>query len=373
MLEIQKFLIQYDDALERLTKPPYNLKIKSKNGLYIFSYRQFDSDFTLEIVKESRGLILEADTWKVVRYSFKKFGNYGESYADKIDWDSAVVTEKIDGSIIALYYYNGKWNVATNGMIDAEDAPLMETCIYKNYKELFDSAAKKVGLDYSHLNTSMCYTFELVSEFNKIVLDYPLDLYHLSTRNLTTLEEIEIDIGIRKPQTFALSSLADVIDAAKALGKNGEGFVVKDKNCNRIKVKSPEYVLGHKLRDSVTTAELLDIVKRGEQEEFLTYFSVLKSRIQRIEQYYKEVSKAISQQVTNAINLYKENSNRKDFALAIDSQKIPIAYRQFYFTAYGELTAHRDSPYKTIIKKYFDNTPSAKILKTFPIDDFTLN
>ena len=78
-------------------------------------------------------------------------------------------------------------------------------------------------------------------------------MYHLGTRNNLTGEEYEIDIGIKKPMSYPLTSLDNCINAAIALNKtNGaeedvdkEGFVVVDKNWHRVKIKSPDYIMMH--------------------------------------------------------------------------------------------------------------------------------
>jgi len=59
-----------------------------------------------------------------VAYPFNKFFNFGEEYADNIDWESAHVLEKVDGSLIKVYFHNGAWCVGTNNTIDANDAEL---------------------------------------------------------------------------------------------------------------------------------------------------------------------------------------------------------------------------------------------------------
>ena len=68
-------------------------------NLVMFKYDQLNSDFHNDIVKECRGLILDADTFEVVSYPFNKFFNYGEQYADDVDWHTAYVTEKLDGCV----------------------------------------------------------------------------------------------------------------------------------------------------------------------------------------------------------------------------------------------------------------------------------
>jgi hypothetical protein len=56
-------------------------------------------------------LILELDTWKVMSLAFKKFFNSEEGNAHKIDWNTAKVLEKLDGSLIQVYYdgFVDKW------------------------------------------------------------------------------------------------------------------------------------------------------------------------------------------------------------------------------------------------------------------------
>lgn len=57
------------------------------------------------IVQECRGLILdEAEGWRVVCMPYKKFFNFGEDCCADIDWSTAKVQEKLDGSLISLYW-----------------------------------------------------------------------------------------------------------------------------------------------------------------------------------------------------------------------------------------------------------------------------
>ena len=43
----------------------------------------------------------------------------GESSADAIDWSTARVMEKLDGSLATLYWYKGEWHVSSSGVPDA--------------------------------------------------------------------------------------------------------------------------------------------------------------------------------------------------------------------------------------------------------------
>jgi RNA ligase len=84
--------------------------------LILFKYNQIDSPFGEQIVRECRGLILDSnDNWSIVSRPFDKFFNHGEGHAAEIDWKSAKVLEKVDGSLATIYPYDGQWHISTSG------------------------------------------------------------------------------------------------------------------------------------------------------------------------------------------------------------------------------------------------------------------
>ena len=317
MLNIVKFIIEHPHDWEALlTSPPYSLSIKRKDTRILFKYSQIESDFSLDIVKEARGLILEDKTWKVICYPFNKFFNFGEEYADNIDWESAVVETKEDGSLIKIYFYNDEWKIATNGTIDAEDAEL-QSGPYKNFRQLFDAAAEKCHFDFSRLNRYYTYVLELCSEFNIIICPQSeMRLIHIGTRNNRTFQEVEADIGIPHPQRYALSSLEDCVAMAKTFDFTKEGFVVKDKNYNRIKVKSEDYVRVHRLANngSMTEERAIELIRANELDEFFTYFPHYKEYIGRIKAKITALSYTIDKDISRARVIKENSSSRKDFA-----------------------------------------------------------
>ena len=323
MLNIVKFIIENPNNWEELlTSPPYSLSIKRKDTRILFKYSQIESDFSLDIVREARGLILEDKTWNIVCYPFKKFFNYKEIYADKIDWESASVTSKEDGSLIKVYYYNGEWKVGTNGTIDAEDAEDAEDAdfisgAYNNFRELFDVAAENSGLDYDKLDVRSTYIFELCSPFNQIVCPQnETKIFHIGTRNNLTEKEEDINIGVEKPKMYTLSSLDDCIAMAKTFDFTQEGFVVKDKNYNRIKVKSEDYIKAHRLSNngSMTLKRAIDLLRTNEIDEFLNYFPQYKNYIEAISDEINELISLIDDIIFVASFYKKITSSRKEFA-----------------------------------------------------------
>lgn len=316
-----------------LTAKPYCLKVKRDGGYVILSYNQLESDFYNPIVRECRGLIVDEATLTPVCVPFYKFGNYGEGYVPDIDWATARTQEKVDGSLIKVWYHNGEWRVSTNGTIDAYKCPLglvdfarME-CPYETFGELFDAAKEKAGIDFDRLDKSNTYMFELVSPYNKVVVSYEeIDLYHIGTRNNDTLREMDIDIGVKKPKSYDLKTLDDCVSAAAEMSFNEEGFVVVDKNWNRVKVKSPAYVEVHHLKgnDTLNIKGIVELIKRNETEEFLSYFPEYRSAFNAIEERIAKLILGLENGLSEIQS--KEYETQKDFALEVKDRPFASYY-----------------------------------------------
>ena len=77
--------------------------IKEEGNFALFKYASL-SNFNDPIVKEARGIIIDTFNYEVACFPFNKFGKYTDYYADEIDWNTASVQEKIDGSIIKMWF-----------------------------------------------------------------------------------------------------------------------------------------------------------------------------------------------------------------------------------------------------------------------------
>ena len=101
MLKVEEFINQhkYEDWTSLLKQAPYFLKANEDADYILLKYDMVESDFTQDIVKECRGIIIDKHTLKAVALSFFKFFNIQEPLHDEIDWKSARVTEKIDGCV----------------------------------------------------------------------------------------------------------------------------------------------------------------------------------------------------------------------------------------------------------------------------------
>ena len=95
-----------------------------------------------------------------------------------------------------------------------------------------------------------------------------------------------------------------------------EGFVAVDNKFNRVKIKSPAYVMLHHAKDTLSLKTMCDVVRKGEYEEFATAIESLPA----LKQVFDKVSEAYQTAKNVTIEWYnklKDIENQKEFALAI--------------------------------------------------------
>ena len=274
---LEEFIANNNNWKKIIQEKPYCVEVKEDDDYILLKYSQIDSDFSKELVRECRGVILNKENLNVVCRPFKKFFNYGEVYAADIDWNTARIASKIDGSLIKVWFDN-VWHISTNGTIDAFKAELsFGTNEFKTFGDIFTKALEKQNIApyFDNLNKDYTYLFEVVSPYNRIVVPYKeIDAYHIGTIETKTAKEVEVNIGVKKPKEYFFSSLKETVNAANELPYDDEGYVVRDKNYNRIKIKSPEYLAIHRLANNgnVSYKRILELVLINEDSEFLTYF-----------------------------------------------------------------------------------------------------
>ena len=385
-LKLQEFITEHSDWEVLLAEKPYCITITRDEvygkKLVMFKYSQIDSDFNLEIVRECRGCILDAETFEPVCIPFYKFGNAGESYCPKIDWKSCWVGQKLDGSLIKIVRIGDEILVSTNGTIDAFKAPLAEQIGCKsstfgelvveaiwnndNFRPNHTHAVTSKGKWFEHpdyqyamkkfkdmLEENNTYMFELTSPFNKVVVTWhETQLNFLGVRNNTTLQETyftdhPLKDKFNTPKVFPLTSLEECMKAASELDVNEEGYVVCDSHFNRVKVKSPLYVSIHHLRgenDVMSYKRALEIVKANEVDEVLTYFPEYKDAFDKLEQRFNEKVAEVEAAWKEFEKVKDSLTTRKDQAIWITSHVKEFAGFMFGMLD-GKITSIHDAIY----------------------------
>ena len=349
MLEIQGYLRQHgEEASFKHFRDDLHLMIKeaSDGRRVLFKYDMLDSPMGNPIVQEARGLILDrGDNWRVLSWPFRKFFNMGEGHAAPLDLSTATVLEKVDGTCITLYHFDGSWRVQTLGMIDA-DGQVNNAFPPRTFAQLWKETLGPRHMDESYFNdvlhSDLTFTFELATQYNRIVTRYDRPrIVLLSVRDRSTLKELAnlddiyaalhsvapiIELPAKYP--LAVTSLAEVATLAAALPQMSEGYVVVDAAFNRVKVKNPSYLALLHLKESSASSvkALVQLVLTNEGSEFLAYFPEFKEQYDRIS---ARVS-AIKQRMKVLYEEIKGLEVQKDFALAVKASGSPIFWNPFH-------------------------------------------
>ena len=238
---------------------------------------------------------------------------------------TAVATSKEDGTLFFLYWYNNKWHVKTRSTFDAEEAP-MDNVKFANFKELFDYLISFYpNFSYEKLNKNYVYCLEGCSNFNRIVIEYNTPcLFHLMTRDMSTLQEIDTEIGVPKPQMYNLNNEKDYRQLVADMPEGHEGIVVRDAAGQRVKIKTPLYFKMHHAKNNsiITLEHIVDLIRTNDQYEFLSYFCEYQSVFDNVKRQIDN-TKVTLEKVRQDVAEWKNNN--KD----IYEQDARMARKQF--------------------------------------------
>lgn len=334
-----------DSWREVLCEQYPSVKMKEEYPLAIFNYG-IEADFADPLIQEARGIIINVKTKDVVCFPFRKFGKWDEYYADTIDWSSARVQEKLDGSIIKLWWNDitKEWQFSTNSTINAKDAHI-HLDDDTNFLDIIKMAVNYGDIPFETLDKTCTYIFELESPYTKVVIPHTITkLIHIGTRSNITGKEFSVDIGIEKPEEYSLGSLEQCLQAIDSFctknGKDGkisgiehEGFVVVDKYYNRIKIKGRIYMILHSLTECPKRTKdiLIEMLWNNE----ISIIGMI-SQVPEYSTLIKYYDFKLDELRTNAANIvhfarriYKmSDNNRKEVALNIkDCELSAVGFR----------------------------------------------
>lgn len=317
MLKTQSYLRKY--GLAKLSQN-YDIKVVNHPSLpLILLNYSYKSPKMSPLARECRGLVLEKHTYNLVARSFLRFFNYSEVREEdnKFDWTNFSCQSKEDGSLINLFNYNKEWIWTTRASF-CTDISWINTI-----RSAIKCTKENKYIEWlNHLNPTFSYTFELCSPFNKVIRNYSTP-----TLYLLTMFRGEVEFGITetnlstppncsRPSSYCFEDLEDVQNfIAEVLDdQTFEGVVVRDRNNNRLKIKSPSYLVLHKLKNNgqITIPYLLPFVLKHDHE-LLVYFP-------EYEKEYQELDDRLNTIHNELEKLWKEVQDIKDqkqFALSI--------------------------------------------------------
>lgn len=322
-----------------ILKNEYGIKVGSYEDRYILNYDQIESKkHKLDpIVRCCRNLIISSDFEKVLHRSFDRFYNFDEEgtndYSLNFPFEHCSVDEKLDGSLIGIYYDGKNWCICTRSTAFAEgEMPLLSED--GNLVTYNDFIRENINLEYffDHAHPDLSYIFELVSPFNPHVKKYSqTKLCLLAVRNklngqyLNRYIQGKIVGWENYPVVYKFHNYEEILNSIKNLPPTDEGYVC-DYHDWRIKVKNPTHMALMAMRGNgkMTFRGLLKIVLNSEQDEFLTYFPEFAPQILKLFDIHKNLPLLYNKifYELNSLNL-----RRKEFAKKV--YKIPFNHILF--------------------------------------------
>ena len=323
MFKVQEYLqrCKYQCALTNL-KLNYDIKIVENNydNRIILNYKIIGSPRS-DITNECRALTLDKTNFNLIARSFGRFFNLGEylQHTKKFRWDMPIKTwDKIDGSLIQVYFYNG-WKIQTRGSF--ADGPVNKDEII-TWEELI-----RPMLDFKKFAMDIVYTFEFCSKYNQVVQLYEEPkLYLLSAfqgyheLDSQIVDALGKEVGVERPKQYNFRDTIDVQAHIADKVRNDmtyEGVVLMDCNGMRLKVKSPKYLALSRFNDpnSNRLKNIVTLLLDGELDEVLVYFPHIEKEAIKIQ---RKIERAM-QEVDNLWYVFGEDKllDQKQFAISV--------------------------------------------------------
>jgi RNA ligase len=305
--------------------------------LSIYNYSrtcQYESKWD-DITKMCRGLILDKEG-NVVAKAFDKFFNYEELTLNDIPEGSFEVFEKLDGSLGILFWYQGKWILASKGSFISDQSIKGREILNNKY-------------NVEVLPKGYTTVVEIIYPENRIVCDYGEDeeLVILSMISNANGKELDYDsmLSINEVSGFPTIKKYDGItdyDTLKSqINGNREGYVIRFKNGFRMKIKGEEYVRLHRILTGFSNVDIWEYLKDGKDlDELLDrvpdeFDLWVKNTVKDLNKQFWEIQSSSACFVDN----YRRNSSlahipfdKKEFAALVMTQ--PKSLRPIMFSMY---------------------------------------
>lgn len=221
-----------------------------------------------------------------------------------------------DGTLIRVFFENGKVCISTNKCKDASKASWENV---GSFKDIFEETATSCELDYGTLSESATHYFVLQHTLNRIITPVTKNrLVYLGSYNNETSEKFFEQIGEWKGITVKDSNN---IDLEQVLFNCGEstfwdfpGYMIRTSGGKNIRIEATNYSTVKELKgnmvsrgknwkivDNIDPASyrLIQIIKNNQCSEFLKYFPEYKSKLNKVLSDLRKLSITIFQEYRN--------------------------------------------------------------------------
>lgn len=249
----------------------------SEYPLIIWNYTDrcvFDNAWD-DVTRQARGLITTDDGWVVAR-PFQKFFSPGQNpEADPINWPDGPmrITEKLDGSLGIMYFWDDQVHMATRGSFDSPQALwatewIRQYDIAKAEREFPNVRGKtilweivypenRIVVDYG--KRSECVMLDAIGQFSGSSYSSIIDILHnrLGIPRATIIAEVPS--GASNEWTYER--------VKNMVSDDAEGYVLHwPMSGLRVKVKGDEYLRRAKLLARCSTTSIWKMLQDGDPQ-----------------------------------------------------------------------------------------------------------
>lgn len=280
-----------------------------------------------EVTTRCRGLVVDSKG-VVVANCMYKFFNYGEPNALNIKLDGPVqVTDKLDGSMGLVAFYERQLIVATRGSFESEQAEFAYNHI--NSTPGYLDAFRVICGD------SVTAVVEIIYPENRIVVDYGQmrDVVLIGTIANNEASNgkqfwIPADKFYSWPgprvEKFNAKTFEEALRIPPRINK--EGIVVYFENTgDRLKIKQQDYLAAHKFISNLTPKNIWQQLHQGETVEHLLemapdeFHNLVREYSSAILKNFDDLLSAVRVEFYKINDSLPEGYSRKDFALKVAS------------------------------------------------------
>lgn len=233
--------------------------------LFLVQPQHIGAKFT-QANKHFRSSVWDSDG-NPVSLGFYKFVNWGENpdnFPVPTSLKDTNVVEKIDGSLLIVSRWNGKWMLRTRGTVDATkmDNGYELELFRQKYLPQLEAFPTPVPIPGNE-STELSYLFEWVSPLQRIILNYgdsPEWYFVGCVRHIDYglmsqkwLNEFAIDKGFIRPPCYTFPSIEDLIAKVEAW-KGKEGVVIYSDHDQMLhKTKGFWYLSLHRMKEALAS------------------------------------------------------------------------------------------------------------------------
>jgi RNA ligase len=321
-----------------LEKEGYTVIIYAVSFEDTFAENPGESTRNACIRKECRGLIFDTETGNIISRPYHKFFNVGEKEETQLNkinlYEPHVVLEKLDGSMIRpiptpegfrLATKAGVTDVAMNAEVFIADKPHYATFIHKCFQR------------------NITPIFEWCSRKNRIVVDYPEDQLILTGLRYV-FEGSYVTYEIMK--SYATAWNIPVVKAVDGLSvqnidlfvkqvrewDDGEGIVLRFDTGHMCKVKSADYVLRHKSKDSISQEKnVIDCILQDAVDDLVPLLTPEEAaRLKEFQNAFWMGLEDVGMDIHDAYRQIERGQDQKEFATMAVPSVLP-QYQPFMF------------------------------------------